>query len=245
MQASFGAGRIIGVRQDVNPAIATPVHLGIMQDVQIEVDGDLKPLYGSQQFPVELARGKGKITGKAKFARISGAVWNELYFGQTIAAGQTLIAFGEAASVPATSTYTITAANSTTFTQDLGVIYALTGMPLTKVASGPTIGQYSQTAGVYTFAAADASAAVLLNYQYTATGGYTISLTNQDMGALPIWKGVFTNTFRGKRITMTLNALGSSKLTFPTKQDDWVISELDFQAKADDAGNIGTLSLAE
>ncbi len=46
-----------------------------------------------------------------------------------------------------------------------GVSYA-NGTPLEAVGSAPTQGQYSVAAGTYTFAAADANAAVLLNYGY-------------------------------------------------------------------------------
>lgn len=49
---------------------------------------------------------------------------------------------------------------------DQGVAYALTGAALTLVASTPAEGQYSVSAGVYTFAAADASAALLVSYGY-------------------------------------------------------------------------------
>jgi hypothetical protein len=55
-------------------------------------------------------------------------------------AGQTLVANNEPHSVPASSPYTVTATNSATFGIDLGVRYAATGIPLTNVASSPTIG---------------------------------------------------------------------------------------------------------
>ena len=45
---------------------------------------------------------------------------------------------------------------------DVGHSFAnkLPAQPLLRVASGPTVGQYSEAAGVYTFAVADASAPV-------------------------------------------------------------------------------------
>ena len=39
--------------------------------------------------------------------------------------------------MPAGSPYTVTVANAATFAADLGVVYAATGLPLTKVASAP------------------------------------------------------------------------------------------------------------
>lgn len=49
---------------------------------------------------------------------------------------------------------------------DLGVNYTATGLSLTPVASAPTLGQYTVSAGAYGFSAADAGAAVSLTYGY-------------------------------------------------------------------------------
>ena len=245
MQLSFGSGFTFGTRTDV--ANSTPVPLGIMQDISIAFSGDLKPLYGGQQFPVAFARGKMKIEGKAKLARLNGRLFNDLFFGQAMSTGQVLTALGEAGSVPAITTYTVTATNGATFQNDLGVFYAATGLPVTKVASAPTLGQYSvnNTTGVYTFATADASAAVLLSYTYTATTGQTITITQASMGVVPSFQSLFTTSFGGKTLTLKLNACSSSKLNFATKQDDWTIPEVDFEAGADVTGTVGTLSLSE
>jgi len=244
MQLSFGAGFAFGIRTDV--ANSTPVPLGIMQDISLTFSGDLKPLYGGNQFAVAFARGKIKIEGKAKLARFNGRLFNDTFFGQTMATGQVLTALGEAQTVPAATTYTITAANAATFQTDLGVFYANTNLPLTKVAATPAQGQYAvSAAGVYTFAATDANAPVLLAYTYTATTGQTITLVQTAMGAVPTMKGVFTTTFSGKTMTLTLNNCASEKMAFATKQDDWTIPELDFLAGADLFGNIGTLALSE
>lgn len=48
---------------------------------------------------------------------------------------------------------------------DYGVSYG-NGTPLVAVAAGATAGQYSSAAGLYSFAAADAGAAVLVSYGY-------------------------------------------------------------------------------
>ncbi len=72
----------------------------------------------------------------------------------------------EAAVVPATSPYTIAArAPYGAFGSDGGVAYA-GGVALTPVAQTPGAGQYVVSAGLYTFAAADAGAAVNLTYGY-------------------------------------------------------------------------------
>ncbi len=244
MQLSFGSGFIFGIRTDV--ANATPVPLGILQDVGLTFSGDIKPLYGEKEFAYAFARGKMKIEGKAKLGRINGRLFNDLFFGQTMATGQVLSALGESATIPASTPWTVTVANAATFQTDLGVVYAATGLPFTKVASAPTIGQYSVSAvGIYTFATADASAAVSICYTYTATTGQTITITQATMGAVPTFKGVFTTSFQGKVMTLTLNNCVSEKLGFSTKQDDWTIPELDILAGADILGAIGSLTLSE
>lgn len=73
----------------------------------------------------------------------------------------------EAAVVPAVPPFTITAlASYGAFASDGGVAY-VDGAALTPVASNPSAGQYAVAGGVYTFAVADAGAAVTLTYGYT------------------------------------------------------------------------------
>ena len=74
--------------------------------------------------------------------------------------GQTL----ENLSVPATGPYTVTISRAAQWNGDGGVSYASSGVVMARVTGMPTIGQYSVAAGVYTFAAADAAAKVVINY---------------------------------------------------------------------------------
>ena len=73
----------------------------------------------------------------------------------------------EAAAVPgAPGPYSVTAAAPFgPWASDLGVTYA-NGTALTAVAGSPAAGQYNVAAGVYTLAAADAGAAVLVSYGF-------------------------------------------------------------------------------
>lgn len=72
----------------------------------------------------------------------------------------------EARTVPASTPFQLAAgAPLGAWASDVGVTYA-TGVALTKVASGPAVGQYSVAAGEYTFAAADEGAAVLISYGF-------------------------------------------------------------------------------
>ena len=73
----------------------------MLQDVQIDFNWSDKELYGQLQFPVAIARGQGKITGKAKFAQILGLLYSDMFFGVSPATGQFAVSQLEAAMVPA------------------------------------------------------------------------------------------------------------------------------------------------
>jgi len=238
---AFGTGNFYGISSAAN---STPRKFATMQDVQFDLQFTTKQLYGQNQVALDIRRGQAKFTGKAKFAQISGSMLNDLFFSQTATTGLLLSAVGEAGTVSSTP-FTVTVANSTTFDTDLGVVYAATGVPLTRVASSPAQGQYSVAAGVYTFSSTDTGAAVLIDYLYTAaTGGTKVALSNQSMGTTPTFMGVFSTTASGKNVTLKLNLCTSSKLSLQTKIEDYTIPELDFEVMADAANNIGTLSVA-
>lgn len=242
---AFGSGVLLGYRNDV--ANQTPVNFGLLQDVSIDFDGTLKELYGQYQYPVAVARGTTKIGIKATVARISGMVFSSLYFGVSIATGQTLTAYGEAGTIPASAgPYTVTVANSATFVADYGVVFTLTGLPLKKVASGPTTGQYSVSAGVYTFAAADTLLGVLISYTYTASGsGQSFTMTNPLLGTTPSFACAFYTTFQSKPFNIIFNNCVAGKLGLATKLEDFTLPNFEASAYADAAGNVFTMSTGE
>ena len=245
---SFGSGVLLGFRNDI--ATSTPINFGLIQEVGLDIGFDTKELYGQYQYPVAIARGKAKFTGKAKLARISGLAFGNLFFGITPVAGQIATAFGEGpTAIPATP-FTITPSNAATFQDDLGVINAATGLPFTKVASAPTAGQYSvnATTGVYTFASADnvSAISVLINYTYTiAATGEKIVVTNQLLGTTPTFQANLFTTFQSKALNLKVPLCTSSKLSFPTKLDDFVMPDFEFSVYADAAGNVATWSFGE
>lgn len=236
MQLAFGSGLAWGSRNDI--ANGTPVRFGALQDISIDFAGDVKELYSQYQFPIDTARGKVKITGKAKIARISAVQYNALFFGAAQTTGQKLESYDEAGTVP-TTPFQVTVANGATFVADLGVRKASTGEPLILVASAPATGQYSVAAGgVYTFAAADTTIPMLFDYCYSVSTGFTVTGTNLLMGSAPRFGLTFYDTYEGSSITMRLFACISSKATLGTKIDDYLIPELDFQAYANAAQQV-------
>ena len=248
MQLSFGSGALWGERTDVSGSGVGPRQFGVLQDIQIDFDWTDKELYGQLQFPVAIARGQGKITGKAKFAQILGLLYSDIFFGLSPANGQFAVSQLEAASVPAATPFAVTPANAASYNDDLGVVYAGNGKRFNRVSTPSTAGQYSInfSTGVYTFSAADASAAVLLSYTYdTVTSGSKLAITNQPVGTTPTFKTTFYTSYNGNGTALRLNACTANKLSFPTKVDTWTINELDFSAFADASGTIGYLSTVE
>ena len=242
----FGSGTLWGYPVGGNLAAnPTPIKFGTLQDVSLEISGSLKELYGQNQYAEAVARGKCKIAGKAKFAQIVGKHVNDLFFGQTMTSGQKLTSLDEAQSVPASSPYTVTVTNSAQFVDDWGVRYSATGLPLVKVTSAPVQGQYSVSAGVYTFAAADAGAAVLISYRYTSAAGVQLNIRQQLMGFAPMFQILLNEQYAGKQANLLLYSCVAEKLTWATKNEDFLVPEFDFEAFANAGGQVMDLYLAE
>ncbi len=129
---------------------------------------------------------------------------------------------------------------------DLGVRNAQ-AVPMTRVASAPTTGQYAVTNGVYTFAAADTGRQVFISYQYTTTqaGARSSNVQNLLMGNAPTFRCSLSQPFQGQVVTLVLPNCVSSKLGLSTKLDDFQVPEFEFDAFADAAGNVMTYSISE
>jgi len=244
----FGAGNLYGIDRIV--AVPTPVKFGILQEVAVEIALTKKELHGQNVFADAVGVAEGKVTCKAKLAKLSADLMGKLFFAATPATGQVLPIVGEAGTIPATP-FSITVANGATFHTNLGVIFgkndaATDGQPLTRVAAAPATGEYSlnETTGVYTFAAADTTLKVKFDYLYTsALVGKTITLANVEAGTMPTFKAVLTGNFDGEKVVLILNRCVSDKLTLPTKRGDFVIQEMDFSAQVDSVDELGLLSL--
>src|SRR5215469_516027 len=147
-QYVFGSGDLFlipfGSAAAANP---TPMKIGTLQDVSIDISATNKELYGKLTFPVAIRRGKSKIEGKVKFANITAKLLNDAMFGQAITATQILTVVDEL-DTPASASVTV--AGSATFLTDLGVVDTVTGQSLTLLASGSITSatQYKVSAGV-------------------------------------------------------------------------------------------------
>jgi hypothetical protein len=243
MNNQFGSGSLYALPNAGNLAAnPTPYVFGVLQEASLEFKGDLKKLFGQNQFPVAKARGKIDVSGKSKAAIFDPNMLNQLFFGQTQASGITQVSVNESGVIPA-SPFQLTAAQTATFVTDYGVIDASTGANMVKVASAPATGQYSVSgSGVYTFAAADTGKTVKLNYTYTtASTGTTVTLSNQAMGYAPELKMVLWNTFRTKRFGIELNNITIGSIAIATKQEDFWTIDFTFEACTDSADVLGKL----
>jgi hypothetical protein len=239
----FGSGVLIGTPQG-----GTPINFGLAQEISLNIATTTKALYGQSNFPVAIGSGTRKMTGKAKLARISGQALGNLFFGVSPSAGGAQTQFGETTSVPASSPYTYSTTFHSTFVSDQGVVYASSALPLKLVASSPATGQYSVSAGVYTFAAGDAGAAVLISYTYTVTtSGENIAVSSALIGpAITFSANLFaSDPTTGKQFSMLLYNCVAEKLAFGTKLEDFMVPELDFQCFANAAGQVCQLNFGD
>lgn len=242
MQFRFGSGSVWGTpTSDANGnaiATPTPVQLAVLQEFSLDAGRDLKELYGSATFPVDVAMGKSTISGKAKLAQTSGILLASLVFGQPMTTGSgAFVVDNFAATIPTTPfTVTVTPPNSGTYLFDLGVRDS-NGLPMTRVTSAPTAGQYSVNAsGVYTFASADTGKAVYISYQYTASvaGSKRLLINNLAMGTLPQFRMDYQTAYKGKIYAISLPFCVAGKTNLASaKIDDHDQFELEFKAFAD------------
>lgn len=237
--ARFGNGFLFGI-----PSGGTaPLAFSALQNISVDFSRDLKMLYGSNQFPLEVAGGKAKIECKAGIGKLDPVLFNNIFFGATVTTGQTIGQVNEAATIPATP-YQVTVANAANFRVDLGVYDTTAGIFLTWVTSAPATGQYSVVVatGVYTFAAADTTHNLLISYTYNAsTTGKTLTGTNTPLGTIVAFKAVLCNSYGTSATVLTLNKCISSKLSMPFKQDDFMLPAFDFSAQDDGTGTVFTL----
>lgn len=237
----FGAGRFFGINAVTNP---TPTRFQTMQDSSVDFKASTKSLHGENRLPVAVAIGEVNITGKVTLGANNSRMFADLLFSVAQVTGSILEADKEAQSVPATP-YQVTVTNSATWTTDLGVTKT-DGTVLTRVASGPTTGQYSVAAGVYTFAAADTLLPMLISYLYTSsTIGSEIVVANTPMGPAGSFTGVMVMPYGTEQDVFTFNNCITQGAGIANKNGDYAKPTFDFMMSTDSTDILGTLSFAE
>lgn len=245
MRLQFGAGQVFLNPNGGNvPTNQTPQILATLQDFTLDISATIKDLRGQYQFPDDTAISDKKITWKSGSGRFDIDLYNNTFFGETaiVTGGQTQVV-QEAHNVPATNPFTQVVTNSAqTPLDDLGVQYASTGQKFTKAASASAIGLYAYSAGTYTFNIADAGAAVLISYGYTAATGRVLTVKQHTQGwgpALEIVCSMAYQTLTG--VVPNFCHLYSAKVTklgIPLKRADYLITDIEGEAYANAAGNV-------
>lgn len=249
-QYLFGSGSIYATPlvDAAGNAVTTPTPVKFLacQDISADISFDTKMLYGQNQFPLAVARGKAKIAVKAKFGQVNGAIFNNSFFGQTKSTGQESYYQDLTGAVIPTTPFTITPTvpGTGTWAADMGV-RDTNGIPMTRVASAPATGQYSVAAGVYTFAAADTTKTVYIDFRYTLTTGVKIGVINQLLGSTPSVSLDIVVPYAGKQLTCRFPYAVAGKMALATKLDDFTVPEINFDCFVDASGNVGTISMAE
>jgi hypothetical protein len=245
---NFGVGNWFCKRTDT--LFTQPVLLGVLQDLELDIDRTTKELIGQYALPVDIALAQMKITGKGKYASVSVNNLNNTILGQTLSTSAGFQIAAPEAVTPAATTFTVS--HGATFSEDLGVRYHSSNTQLTPVSSGASTGSYIPAAagvGTYTIAAGDTSVALDVYYSYSVTSLSQISASNQLMGAGTTFELIGSNTYNvcgtNKIISIKLNACKASKTTMPFKNVDYLMFDLEFQAFADCNNNWGTIAMSE
>jgi hypothetical protein len=260
----FGAGALFAIPTFDASGVAitnpSPVQFGILQDVTIDDSSEVKKLYGANQYPVDVGRGKADVVIKAKFALINALMFNTVYYGQTLVAGydalyQDLTGTAIPGTAGSTSVNVVapTAAiggNTSVYARDLGVTDA-SGVAYTRVASSPTAGQYALTTGAagatgatYQFSSQDSGKTVFINFEYTnasfPTTAKTLTVVNLPMGSAPTFQAVFQakRGTTGRTWFRRFPNCIATKLSAEFKNDDFTIPDFEATAFADSSGNI-------
>lgn len=257
-QALFGPGVAILTRTDGGDK--TPFNVGFVNELSMDWSFDTKQLKGQFQFPLLVARGTAKTSGKIKAATASGRALNTLLWGGTWTTGtQYGLTQTIAIAIPATP-FTLTGGTSNTTTQyaipnsgtwngDCGVVNAVTGEPLTLVTGTPTAGQYAVTSGAYLFSSADevSGVTVKISFVYTwttgSTGQYQI-IVNSLIGTTPTFQLDYSTILYGAEYYVRLFACVGGKAGTAHKIDDFAMPEYDFEFFANASQQIGIVSLA-
>jgi hypothetical protein len=241
----FGSGKLFCNANSGNLAAnPTPLKALSIQDVSIDISGDIKELKGASQFPDDVAVGDKKGTGKFSIGRKDLSMFNQIFFADVSVTGGVSVVADEPHTIPATPfTILIAPPSSGVFTTDLGVIYAATGRALTKVSASPATGQYSVNAstGTYTLASADEGLAITVSYSYTTTTGATYQVNNQSLGYGPQIEMFLVDTYQpvsGLYSVIHLYAAKVNKISIGNKRVDYSMPEVDFSYFQNAAGRV-------
>ncbi len=224
----------------------TPVKPFTLQDVKIDAKGTIKELMGQYQWPDDTAVVDKKGTFEFSMGRKDWQLIQQIFNADTTATGGTSVAVSPATAIPA-SPYTITPTipGSGTASEDLGVVNAATNAPFIKVTSAPAAGQYSYSAGVYTFSSADHTSgiSVIIAMSYTiTTPGTTFQINNQTQGYGPAFEAFIVDNYQPASSSIysavRLYAAKISDVSITNKRADYAMVDLKGSFFANSSGQV-------
>lgn len=240
----FGSGLVLASPKagDLAPNPTPMMVSRAIQNWKCTISGDIKELYGQNQFAVDTAVGKRSIKGSFDYGQYTLEMLNQLFFSDAIEEGAPKYSILEPGEIPGSTAYTVTVANAATFNEDFGVFYAATGAPFEKVDATPAEGQYSVAAGIYTFNVADKGLAVQITYTYLdATTGKTLTINSHQMGYGPVVSLLLSMGYQNNYNQIYLPYCRLGKIDFATKIDDYMLPSTDFQAFAGPDGVVAKI----
>ena len=243
----FGAGRPYGINNVTNP---TPIQFLVPQSQTITIKRSNKTLHGENQLPDAVGAGEMTVSSKITYGASSSRAMAELFFNQSATAGSLVEHRGEAATISATSPYTVTVADAANFSLDLGVVFVATNQIMTRVAAGSEQAGVSYsvdtTTGKYTFSDGDTGKNVKISYlSKSATVGETLTVSNPLQGKTGNFTGVFVFPWGSEQDIITLNNLLANNTEIGSKGGDFAKPTLDADASTDDNGQLGTFAFAQ
>ena len=250
---TFGAGRVFMTGNYANP---TPIRPLVVQSQAVEFKQKLESLFGEKALAAAVGKGEMEVTGKVEYGKTNPRVLNDLMFGQGTSTGNYQQSDNEAHTVPAVSTYTVTATNYTTgIFIDLGVKNVTTGAAYSCVASGSEVAGTSYSVnlatGVYKFAAGDANVNVAISYACAvAAAGETVNLNNFLQGGVNSFQAVHvlpwqlpTGVVEQDMFVFYNCFAGSTGLS--AKKSGFGMTTLDYTAAVNGNDQLGVATFAE
>lgn len=234
-RATFGLGSVTAVDASGNVTDVT-----VVRNISIEFKSTEEALTGNQLAPLDSATVSLEITGKVESADSPAALVALVVPGTSKTTGRRKPKLSET-TIPANpGPYTVQVTEHATFASNLGVLDKTSGKMMTKVAADPAAGQYSLSAGTYTFAAADAGHSVAIRYSHNdASTGKTTTGSNSTVGATAGYSLEVYEPIGGtKEEGYYFPAVKFSNLSGGMKSGKWSESSFDFTAYANSTGKL-------
>jgi hypothetical protein len=241
VRIQLGAGNVIIMPStDGNPAVpSSPRLVGTLQDFNFDNSGTLKELRSQYQYADDVGVTDKKATWKMGSGRFDIDLFNNMFGGETMATGGEAIVVQETHTLGPSAPYTIIVTHSVGFSKDGGVQNATTGQPLQKVSSVTATGQYSVSAGTYTFFSDMAGQGVAITYTYTILTGSMVTVHNQVMGFAPKFEIYVVETYQeltsGVPNYLHLFSCRATKFSLPFKRADYLVCDIEGEAFANSA----------